>query len=157
MRTTIPSLVITLASVLALDAAAQTLYKLVDKNGKVTYVDAPPKDYDGKVIRVDIDPNANKATLPKAPVRTDAERKAEAAKATTAENRVATARAKLESAQKALASAREKPGEGDVTFMANANARGTRPVLSDDYQRRLDTLEKAVKQAEDELRQAERG
>src|SRR5512134_1167405 len=47
-------------------ADAQTLYKLIDKNGKVTYSEKPPKDFDGKVIRMDIDPKANTATLPKA-------------------------------------------------------------------------------------------
>src|SRR5690348_16979476 len=46
-----------------LPAAAQTVYKLIDKNGKVTYAEEKPKSFDGKVIRMDIDPNANKADL----------------------------------------------------------------------------------------------
>ena len=47
----------------AVPAAAQTVYKLIDKNGKVTYSEEKPKNFDGKVIRMDIDPNANKADL----------------------------------------------------------------------------------------------
>ena len=47
-------------------AFAQTLYKLIDKNGKVTYSEEKPKEYDGQVIQLNIDPNANTATLPKA-------------------------------------------------------------------------------------------
>ena len=31
-------------------ASAQTLYKLIDKDGKVTYSEKPPKDFDGKTI-----------------------------------------------------------------------------------------------------------
>jgi len=56
-----------LAAVVAMlcgSAFAQTLYKLIDKNGKVTYSEEAPKNFDGKVIRIDIDPNANRATLP---------------------------------------------------------------------------------------------
>ena len=49
----------------AAGASAQTLYKLIDKNGKVTYSESPPKDFDGKVQRMDIDPKANTATLPR--------------------------------------------------------------------------------------------
>ena len=44
-------------------ASADTLYKLIDKNGKVTYVDTPPKNFDGQVIPVDIDTKRNSATI----------------------------------------------------------------------------------------------
>ena len=44
-------------------AAQTTLYKLIDKNGKVTYVDTPPKNFDGQVIPVDIDTKRNSATI----------------------------------------------------------------------------------------------
>src|SRR6476646_9972855 len=52
-------------ALLAAQASAQTLYKLIDKDGKVTYSEKPPKDFPGKVIPMDIDPNRNTATLPK--------------------------------------------------------------------------------------------
>ena len=32
----------------ALGASAQTLYKLIDRNGKVTYAEKPPKDFDAE-------------------------------------------------------------------------------------------------------------
>src|SRR5580704_10815022 len=47
-------------------ALAQTVYKLIDKNGKITYSEEKPKNFDGQVIPMNIDPNANTATLPKA-------------------------------------------------------------------------------------------
>src|ERR1700733_2938822 len=53
------------AGLLAFHASAEVLYKLIDKNGKVTYSEEKPKSFDGQVIRIDIDPNANTATLPK--------------------------------------------------------------------------------------------
>lgn len=34
-------------------AAAQVLYKLVDRDGRVTYSDSVPKNYDGQVTRID--------------------------------------------------------------------------------------------------------
>src|SRR5258708_34772117 len=53
------------AALLAAQASAEVLYKLIDKNGKVTYSEEKPKNFDGQVIRLDIDPNANTATMPK--------------------------------------------------------------------------------------------
>ena len=41
------------ALIAASPGAAQTVYKLIDRNGKVTYSEEPPKDFDGKVIRID--------------------------------------------------------------------------------------------------------
>ena len=37
------------AALFASLATAQTLYKLIDKDGKVTYSEKPPKDFGGKV------------------------------------------------------------------------------------------------------------
>ena len=53
------------AALFSAAAAAETLYKLIDKNGKVTYSEEKPRSFDGQVIRLDIDPNANTATLEK--------------------------------------------------------------------------------------------
>src|SRR4051794_7660639 len=99
-------------------ACAQTLYKLIDKNGKVTYSEEAPKDFDGKVIRIDIDPNANRATLPKfepKPAAAPAGRAAPAAAldAKALRERVAERRATLEQAQ-------NNPGEEDVQWVGNA-------------------------------------
>ena len=134
----------------ALGASAQTLYKLIDRNGKVTYAEKPPKDFDGKVIRMDVDPNANTATLPKPTVPlVDPSRDA-------SNERVKSAREKLEAAKKALQEARDNPGEGDVERVGNKGG-GARPVPSEEYSKRLSKLEEAVKEAEEELKRAERG
>jgi hypothetical protein len=135
------------------DAFAQTLYKLIDKNGKVTYSESPPKDFDGKVIRMDIDPNANTATMPKGSALRE---ESAAAKNASADDAVRSARQRLESAKKALADARDNPGEGDVTRIGIKGG-GTRPQPSEDYQRRLQKLESDVKEAEEGLEKAQRG
>jgi hypothetical protein len=133
-------------------AHAQTLYKLIDKNGKITYAEKPPKDFDGKVIRLDIDPNANTATLPKP----SAQPAPGAAARAESEDRVKAARERLEAARKAYDQAVNSPGDGDVTFMGNKGG-GTRPVFTDAYAKRLAGLEQAVKDAEEELKRAQGG
>jgi len=143
-----------LAVFFASDAPAQALYKLIDKNGKVTYSEKPPKDFDGKVIRMDIDPNANTATLPKPAARAEPEAAKRAPAAATAAGAVATAREKLEAARKALQDARDNPREGDVQWMGNKGG-GTRAIESDDFKKRLATLEQDVRRAEEELKVAE--
>jgi hypothetical protein len=134
-------------SACALGATAQTLYKLIDKNGKVTYAEKPPKDFDGKVIRIDVDPNANTATLPKptGPLVDPARGASEAG--------VKAAQEKLEAAKKAYQQALDNPGDGDVSYIGNKGG-GTRAVPTEEYSKRLATLEKAVKDAEEELKRA---
>jgi len=142
------------AAIVSLPAAAQTLYKLIDKNGKITYSESPPKDFDGKVIRMDIDPNANTATLPKpgaGPAPTEAE-KILRRPAPSAGGEQA-AREKLEAAQKALKDARDNPAEADMRYIGNVGG-GTRAVPTEEYQKRLATLEENVRKAEEELRVA---
>ena len=141
------------ALVASLGAFGQTLYKLIDKNGKVTYSESPPKNFDGKVIRMDIDPNANTATMPKGSALRE---EGAAAKNASADDAVRSARQKVEGARKALAEARDNPGEGDVTRIGNKGG-GTRGQPSEDYQRRLDKLEKDLKDAEEDLQKAQRG
>ena len=136
-------------------AAAQTLYKLIDKNGKVTYSESPPKDFDGKVIRMDIDPNANTATLPKpgsGPAPTEAEKILRRPGPSTGNEQAA--REKLEAAQKALKDARDSPAEADMRYIGNVGG-GTRAVPTEEYQKRLATLEENVRKAEEELRVAQ--
>jgi hypothetical protein len=135
------------------DASAQTLYKLIDKNGKITYSESPPKDFDGKVIRMDIDPNANTATMPKG---SQLREEGAAAKNASADDAVRSARLRLENAKKALAGARDNPGEADVARIGKKGG-GTRPQPSEEYQRRLEKLEADVKEAEEGLEKAQRG
>jgi hypothetical protein len=147
----------------ALGASAQTLYKLIDKNGKVTYSEKPPKDYDGKVIRMDIDPNANTATLPKpAPAATattggrNSDTPAGKSEPKSSGDKVQDARDRLAAAKKAYEDAVSNPGDGDINRIGSKGG-GARPVPSDAYAAKLAALEAAVKQAEEELRRAEGG
>ena len=144
-------------------ALAQTVYKLIDRHGKITYAEEPPKYFDGQVIRIDIDPNANRATLaaPKPPPKPDhgtepgAKPKPEAAPQPTAAQKREAAERRLEAARKALEDAREKPGDGDIRFIGNVGG-GTRPVPTEAYQQRLANLERAVEEAEDAVRDLEK-
>ena len=145
---------VALLALLPGSVAAQTLYKLIDKNGKVTYVDKPPKDFDGKVIPVDIDTKRNSANIstPGMPQGVKAFDEKQAAEQ-RASDRVRAAQEKLEAAKRALADARENPREGDVNRVGNVGG-FTRPVPTPEYEKRLASLEEAVRIAETELRQA---
>jgi hypothetical protein len=145
-----------LLAVFATAPFAQTLYKLIDKNGKVTYADTPPKDYDGKVVPIDIDPNRNRATLttPGSAEREQAlNEKTRAGE--SAEQRVKQARERVEGAKRNLATVRDNPLDNEVERVGKAGG-GTRPVYSESYERRVAALEKEVKDAEEELRRVER-
>lgn len=186
-------------ALLASAADAQTLYKLIDKNGKVTYSEKPPADFDGQVIRLDIDPKANTATLPKpaaagAPASLSPSK--DATKATAKEARIKAAKERLEQAKAALADALANPKEGDVFPLGVAkrgpsggsatpgaigsqgsavggggvpkapgqpkkvapgvDPLGSRMGMSDEYRARIEALQKAVKDAEEELERIER-
>ena len=133
---------------------AQTLYKLIGKDGKVTYSEKAPKDFDGKVIRMDIDPKANTATLPEG---SRLQEKSEASQRSAArDEQLRAARARVDASRKALEDARNNPGEGDIARMGIKGG-GTRPVPSENYQQRLAKLERDLKDAEDELAKLERG
>ena len=135
-------------------AVAQTLYKLIGKDGKITYSEKAPKDFDGKVIRMDIDPKANTATLPEG---SRLQEQSEASKRAVArDEQLKAARARVEASRKALEDARANPGEGDIARMGKKGG-GTRPVPTEDYQQRLAKLERDLKEAEDELQKLERG
>lgn len=131
-------------------AAAQTmtLYKLVDKNGKVTYSEEKPKNFDGKVIVIEVDPNRNTATLPKYQDTIRAKPAAEKAKPGIEELKERVAQRKA-----ALADALSNPGEEDIGRMGIVGGR-TRPVPTESYLKRLADLERAVKEAEDGLQEA---
>ena len=134
-------------------ASAQTLYKLVDKNGKVTYSEAAPKpgEFDGQVIRIEVNPNANTATLPRFEPKASEPATNPGGRAVPT---TAGAREKLEAARKALAEARDNPSPDDVTRMGTKGG-FARPVESDSYKAKLEKLEADVKAAEEELKRAE--
>lgn len=134
-------------------AAAETLYKLIDRNGKVTYVQEKPKDFDGKVVPVEIDMKANTATMPK---YTAPAKPAEAPRAAPGSDALARARARADSARRAFEAARDNPGESDVRWVGNVKG-GTRAVASDEYLQRLARLENDMIEAERELRRLQGG
>jgi len=140
-------------------ACAETLYKLIAPDGKVTYAQEAPKHFDGKVIRLDIDPNANTAEGKRAPpskVRNPNEeiilRDADAPR----KKKLEVAQEKLQAARAAYENARNNPGEGDVQRVGTVKG-GARPVFSEEYQRRLDKLEAEMKEAQDQVDKLERG
>ena len=153
------------AGVLCASASAQTIsiYKLIDKNGKVTYSESAPKNFDGKVIKLDFDPNANTATLANpAAAKGEVAPRAESGKAkvrTAKEEALArlnAAQERLGAAKRALQNARDNPAEGDILMVGKVGG-GVRHIPSESYQQKLDKLEQEVKDADDELRRAERG
>jgi hypothetical protein len=123
-----------------------TLYKLVDKNGKVTYSEEKPKSFDGKVIVIEVDPNRNTATLPKYEETVRAKPKADK----SAGGRTDELKDRVAQRKAALAEALANPGEDDVGRMGTVGGRA-RPVPTDAYLKRLAELERSVKEAEDDL------
>jgi len=159
MRITLVSSIAIAAACCALAASAQTVYKLIDRNGKITYSEEKPKNFDGEVIQIDIDPNANRATMPKgtadeaAAMRKqaadDKQRKAAAAKKGDLDD----ALLKLDDARKALKEAQDHPSDDDVQYFGNKTG-GVRVVPSDSYQKKIAKLTDDVKRAEDAVRNA---
>ncbi len=144
-------LVLAALAFVATTAGGQTLYKLIAPDGKITYSEDAPKDFKGKVIRIDVDPKANTATLPKA----KAPGAAAAKQGSGNEQALLQSKEKVERARKALQDARDHPGEEDVRFVGNVG-RGTRPVPTQAYEERLTRLEHELKEAEDELARAQK-
>jgi hypothetical protein len=146
------------ATLAALPAAAdsQTVYKLIDKKGKVTYAEKAPKNYEGQVIRMEIDLKANTAILPKPgqapaafPTLTLSPQEV---RRIDADLRLARAEEALEAAKKALKDGQE-PSEDEVLRLGKVGG-GTRPVFTEAYQNRIKALEEDVKNSEAEVEKA---
>jgi len=156
MRIPLRIMVAAVAASVAVASMAATMYKLIDKNGKVTYSEEEPKNFDGKVIRMDIDPNANRSEAP--PSVRDTVRnpnflrqplEAEAAK----DKEIRELRTKLDAARDALRNAKDHPGPGDVDRLGTKSG-FTREVPTAEYEAKLAKLEEDVKKAEEDLRRA---
>jgi hypothetical protein len=152
---------------------AQQLWKYVDKDGKVTYSDKPPRK-DEKAEPVKHDPNANIIQSPKARAQSDpgssresgrAGRSAEQSAADRASARealrmaVEQAREELENARQALEEGRI-PIEEDRRIVVGRNEKGAptganQVILKPEYHQRVASLEEAVKRAEMKLEAAE--
>ncbi|MFZ3322113.1 MAG: hypothetical protein WA190_07045 [Usitatibacter sp.] len=139
-------------------ALAQTVYKLIDKNGKITYSEEKPKNFDGQVIPMNIDPNANTATMPKATFdrnTVDGTQRVQKAKPNTGPS-LGDAKDRLEKAKAALQNAKDNP-TAEERMMVGKVGGGVRYVESEDYQKKIQQLEQDVKDAEDNLARAEKG
>lgn len=79
---------------------AQVLYKLIAKDGKITYSDHAPKNFDGQVIRLEPDTGSNVIPSNRPPAR--------APSATTGSSYGADRTANREALQKALRAAQDK-------------------------------------------------
>jgi len=152
MRFPVKTLAAMIAAGVASIAMANTLYKLIDKNGKVTYSEEAPKNFDGQVIRLDIDPNANTAVLPKpTPVTETAARKREAAE--KKDQHLEDLKTRLEEARKKLQDANDNPGPEDLDRVGTKSG-FTRGVPTEAYENKLAKLQEEVKDAEQELKRA---
>lgn len=123
-----------LAGLIAFPAASQALYKLVGKDGRVTYSDRVPKGFDGEVTRIESDPSTNAvggpaarpaaAEVPADGSDINSQRKARRLSLAAA---LEAARAKLAAAKLALAEGVE-PREGEwQTIQQRFDASGTKP------------------------------
>jgi hypothetical protein len=137
-------------------ALAQTLYKLIDKDGKITYSEEKPKHFDGQVIEMNIDPKANTATLPKGNFNPAGEGIQRIKPKATSDKAVKDAQDRLDKAKAALKDAQDNP-TADEKMMVGKVGGGVRYVESEDYQKKIKQLEQDVKDAEDNLSRAEKG
>jgi len=146
-----------LASYALAQPDTQVVYRLVDKKGKTTYADkAPGKEFQGKVTRIEVDLNANVATLKSlgessAPLvrlpLTDPE-----LKRVKADAELARAIEALEAAKKARQDGKD-PTEEETQFIGKVGG-GARPVPTAAYETRIRKLDEAVKTAEAEVDRA---
>lgn len=124
-----------LASLVAVPAAGQALYRLVGKDGKVTYSDRVPKGFDGEVTRIETDPQTN--AIGAAPAGPASGASAQSPGSEINEQRKArrlelaaaleSARAKLAAAKLALAEGSE-PRDGEwQTIQQRFDASGAKP------------------------------
>ena len=141
------------ATVALAEGEKQVVWKLVDKKGKVTYADkAPPKDYDGKVTRIEVDLSANRATLitpgeGSAPVLLPLT--APELKRVKTEAELARAKERLEEARKAREDGKDPTP--DETRWLGKKGGGARPEPTEAYHARIKALDDAVKAAEAEV------
>jgi len=141
-------------------AAGETLYKLVAPDGKVTYSQEAPKNFDGKVIKLEIDPNANTSDGRPVPKKIEKPRTnqeiLQSSPRAAQDDKIAIAKEKLETAKRKYEQLRDNPGPDDVQRVGSKGG-GARPVFSEDYAGRLSKLEADVKKAQEELDALERG
>ena len=146
----------------ALDAGAVVLYKHVDAQGRVTYLDRPvAPTAGGRVQALEIDTAANPARVAPpaatARVETENERIIRRRPAPDADAPLKSARTRLEAAKAALEEAQNNSlAEDWIYFGPNGAAAGQRRVPKPEYLARLEALQASVKAAEDTVALEER-
>lgn len=120
---------------LAAGACAQVLYKLVDKQGRVTYSDREPKGFDGTVTRIEADTTSNVIDTPKSVSGTAAKGEASGATGAGAEPGLAETRRKT----REVLAQRVREAEAKVAAARKAKAEGEEPRADElqTVQRRL--------------------
>lgn len=167
-------------------SAQAVLYKLIGKDGKVTYSDHAPKNFDGQVIRLEPDTESNVVPSNRPPAKGAAPAKDSSFGANRAANREAlektlrAAQARVEEARKAKAEG-DAPGPDEMQVIQqrfaplkagqdpprsncrNATDSQGRPYLlcaaqvpGDAYYERQKALDAALEKALEELADAER-
>ncbi|MEI6738453.1 MAG: DUF4124 domain-containing protein [Pseudomonadota bacterium] len=144
---------------LSFSVNAELLYKHVDKEGKVSYSDKPPKNGE-KVERVEVDTSANIVKLQTkdgsgkeqkfADIKARGD--ARAALRDKLQKEVTTAEQNMEKAKKALEDGRA-PAEGETRIVTGKN--GNSILRQPEYYTRIAALEEAVNKAETQLKDAE--
>jgi hypothetical protein len=156
MRIPLWTVVAAVAAATALVSSAATMYKLIGKDGKVTYSEEEPKNFDGKVIRMDVDLNANRSEAPPSvrdTVRDPNFLKQPLEAGARKDREIAALRAKLDAARDALRNAKDHPSPAEVERVGTKSG-FTREVATPEYEAKLAKLEDDVKKAEEELRRA---
>lgn len=107
-RRAVRACLLALAAILAAPAAAQVLYKLVDRQGRVTYSDKAPKNFDGTVTVLTPDtesnllPSGRPAEAARPPAQAPGVAEGRRATREALEKRLRAAQARVEAARKAL-------------------------------------------------------
>ena len=145
------------------DAGAQSLYKLVDRNGKVTYSDTVPRDFKGRVIPLHVDPNLNASEASQAAGQEGEGRGESPAERTIRKGPasddapIEAARRKARAARKAFEDARDNSTPDDWVYVnPDRNPVGIRRFRKPEYESRLAELERLALLAEQELDKLER-
>jgi len=140
---------------------AQTLYKYVDKDGKVSYSDVPPKDNEkGKSSKITVDTTANVTKQvnkdSSGNLQKFADVKARGDARIALRNKlqadITSAKKERDSAVKALEAGRE-PLEGETRIIVGKNSNSVQ--RTPEYTARIEALENAVTNAEKRIEQAE--
>jgi hypothetical protein len=146
---------------LAAGAAASSLYKHVDKDGRVTYTDRPPSGIEGKVVTIPVDqfppPAPRKlATSPREETEYEKIIRRKAPEPDTSELKAAQKR--LADAKAALEDEQNSTRPEDWIYRQNNTGRGG-PTLrypTPEYAERLAARESDVKKAQEDLETVER-